>query len=84
MLVIVVVAAWWVVRRLAVPSTVSSRLGMGCIGLGLLLAAEFMLVLRLRGLSISEYFATLDPVSGTAYFVMQGVFAIMPLLVARR
>jgi hypothetical protein len=38
----------------------------------------------LRGLSIKEYFATRDPVSGTVYYVMLGVFAIMPLFVARR
>lgn len=37
----------------------------------------------LRGLSVKEYLATRDPVSGTVYYVMLGVFAIMPLLVAR-
>jgi hypothetical protein len=57
---------------------------MGCAGLGLLLVAEFTLVLWLRGLSITEYLATRDSVSGTVYYVMLGVFAIMPLLVARR
>ncbi len=84
MFVVTVIAAWWTVRRLAVPSTASSRLGMGCIALGLLLVAEFALVLWLRGLSISDYLATRDPVSGTAYYVMLAVFAIMPLLVARK
>jgi hypothetical protein len=78
------VAAWWIVRRLAVPLTLSRRLGMGCIALGLLLVAEFTLVLWLRGLSIREYLASQDPVSGTVYYVMLGVFALMPLLVARR
>jgi len=57
---------------------------MGGIALGLLLVAEFALVLWLRGLSISDYLATRDPVSGTAYYLMLAVFAIMPLLVARR
>lgn len=52
--------------------------------LGLLLAAEFTVVLGLRGLTIGEYFASRDPVAGTVYIVMLGVFAIMPLLVARR
>jgi len=84
MFVITIVSAWWLVRRLAVPSTLSSRLGMGCIALGLLLVAEFTLVLWLRGLSISEYLASRDPVLGTVYYVMLGVFAIMPLLLARR
>ena len=74
----------WVVPRLALPSMALSRLGMGCIGLGLMVAAEFTLVLSLRGLSVSDYLASRDPVSGTVYYAMLGVFAIMPLLVARR
>jgi len=84
MFVVTMVAAWWIVRRLAVPLTLPRRLGMGCIALGLLLVSEFTLVLWLRGLSIAEYLASRDPVSGTVYYVMLGVFAIMPLLVARR
>jgi hypothetical protein len=81
---VTVVAAWWIVRRLAVPLTLSRRLGMGCVALGFLVVAEFTLVLWLRGLSIREYLASRDPVSGTVYYVMLGVFALMPLLVARR
>jgi hypothetical protein len=84
MFVVIVVAARWIVRRLAVPSTPSIRLGMGCVALGLMLVAEFTLVLWLRGLSIREYLASRDPVSGTIYYVMLGVFGIMPLLVARK
>jgi hypothetical protein len=84
MLVVTIFAARWIVRRLAVPFTAVSRLGMGLVALSLLLAAEFTLVLWLRGLSISEYLSSRDPVSGTAYYVMVGAFAIMPLLVDRR
>jgi hypothetical protein len=57
---------------------------MGCIALGLLLVAEFIFVLWLRGLTISDYLESRDPVSGTVYYLMLGVFAIMPLIVARR
>jgi hypothetical protein len=84
MFMVTIVAARWIVRRLALPPTVSIRLGMGSIALGLMLVAEFTLVLWLRGLSISEYVATRDPVSGTVYYLMLVVFAIMPLLVVRR
>jgi hypothetical protein len=84
MFVITIVAARWIVRRLAVPSTASSRLSMGSIALSLLLIAEFTLVLWLRGLSIREYLAGRDAVAVTVYYVMLGAFAIMPLLVARR
>jgi hypothetical protein len=81
---VVILAARWIIRRRAAPAKPSSRLGMGCVTLGLLLVAEFTLVLWLRGLSVREYLASRDPVSGTVYYVMLGVFAIMPLLVARR
>ena len=84
MFVVVLAASRWLVRRLAVPSRPGSRLGMGCVGLGLLLFAEFTLVLWLRGLSIRDYLATRDPVSGTVYYLILGVFAVMPLFVGRR
>jgi hypothetical protein len=58
-------------------------LGVGLVALSLLLAAEFTVVLRLRGLTIQEYVASRDPVAGAAYVVALGLFAIMPLLFAR-
>ncbi len=84
MFVITIVAARWIVRRFAVPPTPSSRLGMGGIALGLMLIVEFTFVLWLRGLSIRGYLAGRDPVARTVYYLMLGVFAVMPLLVARR
>jgi hypothetical protein len=84
MFVITIVAARSIVRKLAVPPAPSSRLGMGGIGLGLMLIAEFTLVLWLRGLSIRDYLAGRDPVAASVYYVMLGVFAILPLIVARR
>lgn len=83
MLVAIIVAANWVVRRLDVPKTLTRRLGMGGLALGLLLIAEFGLVLWLRGMSIDDYLATRDPVSGTVYYVLLAVAAIMPVLVRR-
>jgi hypothetical protein len=83
MLAVTVVAAWWIVRRLAVPSTCFARLGMGCSALGLLLISEVGFVLWLRGLSISEYLASRDLVSEVAYYAALGLFAVMPLVVGR-
>jgi len=48
----------------------------------LLLIAEGSLMLGLRGLSIHEYFANLDPAAGTVYYFSLGVFAFMPLAIA--
>ncbi len=84
MLVVTILAARWIARHLAIPYVPSARLGMGGIGLSLLLVAEFGLVLWLRGISIREYLATRDPVSGAVYYILLGMFAVMPLLVARR
>lgn len=84
MLVVTIVAARWIVRHFAIPYVPLARLGMGGIGLSFLLVAEFGLVLWLRGQSIREYLATRDPVSGKVYYVMLGLFTVMPLLVARR
>lgn len=84
MLAVIVIAARWVVRRMAVPPAFTARLRVGLVGLLLLLAFEFGPVLWLRGLTFSEYLATRDPVSGTVYYVMLGVFALLPLWLARK
>ena len=84
MLAVTILAARWIALRLSVPTMWSVRLGMGCVALVLMLVAEFGFVLWIRGLSIKDYLATRDPVSGTVYYAMLVVFAIMPLLVAKK
>ena len=81
MLAVIIYSARWVTRSFSVPPTWTARLGMGCLALGFLLLAEFSLVLWLRGMTIAEYFAARDLVSGTVYYLMLGVFAITPGLV---
>ena len=56
----------------------------GAVAFALMVTAELSAVLRLRGLTFSEYVANRDPVSGSAYLAMLGVFALMPWLVSRR
>lgn len=84
MLLVIVFSARWVARRLAVPRAVRTRLGVGLFALGLLLVAEFAVVLQLRGMTIDRYFASRDPVAEAVYIAMLGVFALMPLFVRRR
>jgi hypothetical protein len=79
MLVVVVTAARWTVSRFAVPPSRAKRLALGGIALGLLLMAEFSLVLLLRHISINAYLASRDPVSGAVYYAELGLFAIVPL-----
>ena len=73
-------AARWVVRRMPTPKT-SELVATGLIALGLLVAAELLMVVLVRHMSIAEYVASRDPVSGTAFVVLLGVFAVMPLMV---
>jgi len=76
-------AARWVTQKFSVPPERGPRLSVGVMAGALLLLAEFTLVLRLRGLTLEEYFATRDPVSGTAYYAAVLLLMLMPLLVNR-
>ncbi len=84
MLVVIIVAARWTVQRLALPPTYSKRWAMGMVALSFMLLAEFSLVLWLRGMSLKDYFATRDPVSGTVYYLALAVFAVMPRLLSSK
>ncbi|MBI4479592.1 MAG: hypothetical protein HY651_06180 [Acidobacteria bacterium] len=84
MVAVAYLAARWIVRRSALPPAPSQRLAVGLIALALMLAFEFGFVLQLRGLTIAEYFATRDPVSGTVYYFSLALFALFPLLLRRR
>jgi hypothetical protein len=76
-------AARWVVRRLRVPPDRRMRLGLGSVALALMLLVEFAFVLWVRGLTLLEYFATRDPISGGVYFLTLVAFALMPVFVGR-
>jgi hypothetical protein len=83
MIVVTWLAARWTIRRFHVPSSTRLRLVMGALAFALLLAAEFSLLLPLRGLTLEQYFATRDPVSGIAYYAALVLLALMPLVVER-
>jgi len=82
--VVMFLAARWTIRRFGLAPDAGPRLAMGAVALALLLAAEFGGVLALRGMTIAEYLATRDPVSGTVYDLMLLVFALLPWGLAKR
>jgi hypothetical protein len=84
MLGVIIAAARWTARRLAVPYALTTRFGMGLVALGLLLVAEVAGIRWVRRLSFSDYLASLDLVSGGAFFLLVLLFAAMPMLVERR
>lgn len=79
MLVAIIASARYVVRRFPAAHR-ASYLASGGIALFLLVAVELSVVLAIRGLSISEYFAERDPVAGSVYVALLVVFAVMPWL----
>lgn len=83
MFVVIIMAAQVTIRKFLASAPRTTRLAMGGIALVLMLVAEFGLVLWLRGISIRQYLATRDPISGTAYYLMLAVFAVMPLFASK-
>lgn len=80
MLIAIILAARFVVRRFPAPNR-SSYVVSGGLALLLLVLVEFSVVLGVRGLSIGQYFAERDPIAGAVYVLMLIVFAVMPWIV---
>jgi len=83
MLLAIVLAARFVARRFALPPHARIRLAVGALAFVLLTATELSAAILLQGLSPVQYVAARDPVSGSVYFVLLGVFSLMPWLLAR-
>lgn len=71
-------AARWLVRRLAVPEALSSRLLMGSFALGLLLAAELLLGFLLNGLPLADALAAMGKPARLPGLLAQLLFGLMP------
>jgi len=84
MLVVTILAAQWIVRQFEVPAALSARLGVGLLAFGLLIASEVSMVGWLWGMTIRQYLANQDPVSGTVFYLLIAIFGVMPVFVARR
>jgi hypothetical protein len=84
MLAAMILAARWTSWRLAVPSTVEARVGMGLVALGLLLLTELTMALLLGGMSFMEYVETFRTAFGAVSLLLFLLFAAMPMLVVRK
>jgi hypothetical protein len=83
MLVMIVLAARWMLRRFSALTQRTHWLAVGLVGLTLLLLVEITGVHWLRGLSLEQYFATRDPISGAVYDALLLFFAVLPSLAFR-
>ena len=81
MLIAMMVAARWVIRRFEVPQTLSDTLSIGLIAIGLLFPAEIAGVVWVRGLSLREYLASFVTAPGVISLLMFLFFGAMPTLV---
>ena len=81
MLIAMIVAARWVIRRFDVPRTLPATISMGLIAIGLLFPAEIAGVVWVRGLSLQEYVASFVTAPGVISLVMFLLFAAMTTLV---
>jgi phosphoglycerol transferase MdoB-like AlkP superfamily enzyme len=83
MLLVMIAACQWVIRRLRVPYALKTRAAIGLIALGLLVLAEAVGVRWIRRLSLAEYLARFSLISGSITLVSFLLYAAMPMLVNR-
>jgi hypothetical protein len=80
MLVAIWLAGGLIGRRFLIAEGSAPRAAVGALALALLLAAEILMGVAFQGLSLVEVFTKHDPVSGSIYYALLGVFAAMPWL----
>ena len=83
MLGVTVFAAIMLFQKRLADFSAAELLTIGVLALSVLVFFEIGLVIGLRGISIPEYVAEKDPVSGVVYLVMLLIFALMPWFVCR-
>jgi hypothetical protein len=79
-----VLASRWTVRRLAVPATVGARAGMGLVALALLLAAELAGGWLVRGEGVVAWAGKLATPAGAIGLALVLLCAAIPVVVGRR
>ncbi len=83
MWLVIVLSARWAVGRFALSATVPTRVAIGIVAVGWILLAEITLVLGLRGLTLMEYLAGRDPLTGGLYAASLTLMLVMPWLLGR-
>jgi hypothetical protein len=84
MFVAILLSARWINQHFSNVENSSTRLKIGFLALIFLLTAEIALGVGLRGVSIPEALLSHDPISGTVYYAMLILSALMPWLLARQ
>lgn len=74
------ILARYLVNRWRKRLTLGATLASGTLALAILVAVELTVVLVVRGLTLTEYFDTRDPIAGAVYAASLLLFAVMPSL----
>jgi hypothetical protein len=82
MFLVIVYAAGYVARRFTLRPALWVCLMTGVLALLFLVSFELLLAYAMSGHSVAAYIASRDPVSGSVYLAMLGVYALMPWLYA--
>jgi hypothetical protein len=84
MFIAILLSAHWINQHFANADNIFTKLKIGFLALIFLLTAEIALGVGLRGVSIPEVLISRDPISGTVYYAILILFALMPWLLARQ
>lgn len=79
-----IIGARWAVDRFTLPPLPGVRLSVGLVALILWLIGEWAVVLPLHGLSLSESFASREPIVGIVPLGALAVLVVMPFLAGYR
>ena len=82
MLAAIFIAARWIVRLFDLRRRPLLALSIGTFAAVLLILVEFSVILCVRGLTLSEFLATRDPIAAAFYYVAVAIFAGMPAIMS--
>jgi len=83
MLIVVVLSARWVVKRFKLLAEMRACVTVGAVALTLALATELLLTMALQRMTVAQFLASRDPVSGGVYLAVLALFGLMPAILAR-
>jgi hypothetical protein len=83
MLLVVLLSARFIVKRFGLLAERRACLAAGSIALALLVSAELMLAFAWQHVTVAQFLASRDPVSGSVYLAMLVLFGLMPSILSR-
>jgi hypothetical protein len=84
MFVAIILIARWINTTYCRDYSNSRLLSIGLIAVSLILLADILVGISLRGMTFSEVFLIRDSVSDTVYYCLLIIFALMPWILGRR